>query len=470
MYTNLEFSLNSTLAVILLIFQRFSFRFRRLIGRSVDAPSYTEGVDLTGKITVITGANAGIGRETAVKLVSCGATVVLGCRDIQKGIEAAQQINNEISSLNPTIHPYAKNGKAIFMRLDLSDLSSVVEFSNKIKSDYPRVDILINNAGVNMTGMLSTGLEQLFQVNYLGHYLLIRCLQKHLCYYTDKDETNCPNVARIINLSSVMHHGGQPNFVASSTHSYTTLMAAKSSYYADSKLYMHFLTMEVNRRFDISKSYSLTQSPNSYSSFDNEKGLGSQAHSIRPIISLSVNPGAVRSDIWRDYPFQTIYNMIMKLIFLEVDEGCASSVYAATVETSIIRDYQQNLIATKDIGGRFIKRPDVPYIVPYQVSSCSSCTGSTSSNSCSTGGGCLAQEMLGVYEGCIFSGVSLPTHDEVIRSGLQDTSYGVTSSSTGTTMHPIIQAKQLWKYSGDLCYKILLKLGLPESEIKFLLE
>jgi len=186
---------------------------------------------------------------------------------------------------------------------------------------------------------------------------------------------------------------------------------------------MNYLTMGINRRMD---------------------SASADGKSHRPTVAISVNPGAVRSDIWRNYPFQRIYNMIMKLIFLEVEEGCASSVFAATVKLEALREYQQGLNNVPDIGGRFIQRADMPYAVPYKVK-----------------GNCLAHEVVGVHYGCYFSGVSLPTAQEVCASRPEV----LTEDAS-----PSRQATELWKYSSELCVKDLLANGLKESDIGFLLK
>ena len=421
MYSKFEFSLHSTLAIVLLLVDRWVNRLKKLFGIDFITPKYIEGVNLVDNVVVITGANIGIGRETALNLACCGATVVLGCRDIQKGMQAAKDINTHLRlTKTQREFPFSAKGRAVFMRLNLSELPSVFEFANKVKAEFPRVDILINNAGLNTGGTLSSGLEQLFQVNYLGHYLLVRCLQSHL---SATGGNNSPSCARVVNLSSVTHHTGQPDFKRSSTGTFTVAMKAKYSYYADSKLYMNYLTMGINHRMDCAS-------------------LG--GNSQRPAIAISVNPGAVRSDIWRNYPFQRIYSMIMKLIFLEVEEGCASSVFAATVKLDTLREYQQGLENASDVGGRFIQRADMPYVVPYNVV-----------------GSCLAHEVVGVHYGCYFSGMSLPTAQEVSASRVE---------VHAEDKSPSRQATELWKYSAELCVKDLLANGLKESDISFLLQ
>ena len=92
--------------------------------------------DLTGQVIIITGANTGIGLETAKEVAKAGATVVLACRDEKRGRDAAVVVNE------------VRAGSAQFLKLDLSDLSSVRLFVNEFKSKYNRLDILVNNAGV----------------------------------------------------------------------------------------------------------------------------------------------------------------------------------------------------------------------------------------------------------------------------------------------------------------------------------
>jgi len=93
--------------------------------------------NLTGKIAIVTGANTGIGKETAKQLVFMGAHVVIAARDKNKGKLAVEQI---ISS--------TKNQNVEFMKVDLSDLESVRKFAEEYKNKYQHLHILINNAGI----------------------------------------------------------------------------------------------------------------------------------------------------------------------------------------------------------------------------------------------------------------------------------------------------------------------------------
>ncbi|GAB3709470.1 oxidoreductase [Nocardiopsis oceani] len=131
--------------------------------------------DLSGKTAVITGANSGLGLETAKILARRGARVVLAVRDTAKGEEAAGEVQGETE----------------VRRLDLADLSSVREFADGWKGD---LDLLINNAGLMAIPESRTkdGFETQFGVNHLGHFALTNLLLEHV-------------TGRVVTVSSGMH-------------------------------------------------------------------------------------------------------------------------------------------------------------------------------------------------------------------------------------------------------------------------
>ena len=139
-----------------------------------------------GKTVVITGGNTGIGKETARILAWRKARVIIGCRDITKGLQAAAEIIENTGNRNVEVK-----------KLDLSLFKSVRKFAEEINEEEDRVDVLINNAGY-FGPYLSTvdGLENTIQVNYLSHFLLSRLL-------LDKLKSCSPS--RIINVSSEQH-------------------------------------------------------------------------------------------------------------------------------------------------------------------------------------------------------------------------------------------------------------------------
>ena len=149
---------------------------------------------LTGKTVIITGANTGIGLETAVDMAQRGARVILACRSAERGSAALEVVKKR-----------SKSEDVALVLLDLTSLQSVRDFAAKILKEEPRIDILINNAGVYLVPYSKTkdGFELTFQVNHLSHFLLTNLLLDRL--------KEAPS-ARIINVSSMGHQWGKINF------------------------------------------------------------------------------------------------------------------------------------------------------------------------------------------------------------------------------------------------------------------
>ncbi|KAM9773906.1 retinol dehydrogenase 13-like [Syngnathus typhle] len=149
---------------------------------------------LNGKTVIITGANTGIGKETAQELAKRGGRIIMGCRDMEKCEAAAKEIRG--NTLNP--HVYA-------CHLDLASMKSIREFADRIKEKEQRVDVLINNAGVMRCPAWKTedGFDMQFGVNHLGHFLLTNLL-------LDRLKESAPS--RVINLSSLAHLVGKIDF------------------------------------------------------------------------------------------------------------------------------------------------------------------------------------------------------------------------------------------------------------------
>ena len=158
---------------------------------------------LDGKTVVITGGNAGIGKETARELSKYfvdwsiqlsfsfifvsgkrGARVVIGSRNLEKSLKVAQDIRIE------------SGNEVIALTLDLASFASVRNFVKELSKHVEKIDILINNAGIMWLPEEKTvdGNEKQIQVNYLGHFLLTNLLLERM---------NKPS--RIINLSSLAH-------------------------------------------------------------------------------------------------------------------------------------------------------------------------------------------------------------------------------------------------------------------------
>ena len=150
--------------------------------------------DQTGKVTLVTGANSGIGYETARVLAQKGATVVMACRNLENANLAANQIRQ--------IHPA---GNIRVMELDLGDLESVRQCATNFQEHFERLDLLINNAGIMQPpyGKTAQGFETQFGVNHLGHFALTGLLLELI--------TQTPQ-SRVVTVSSIVHRFGKINF------------------------------------------------------------------------------------------------------------------------------------------------------------------------------------------------------------------------------------------------------------------
>lgn len=171
-------------------------------------------VNLDGKTIIITGANTGIGKETALDLAKRGGRIILACRDEKKANQARKDII--LQSGNTDVH---------YRHLDLASLKSVRRFAQHINEEEEKVHVLINNAGVMRCPFWKTedGFEMQFGVNHLGHFLLTNLLMAKL-------QSSSPS--RVVNVSSIAHERGKVDFEnLNSEKHYQTAEA-----YANSKL------------------------------------------------------------------------------------------------------------------------------------------------------------------------------------------------------------------------------------------
>lgn len=165
--------------------------------------------DQSGRVVIVTGANTGIGYETARPLALKGAKVILACRSREKGEVAARQIQAEIDATpnGETVGHGDANagGSAAFGELDLSSLDSVRLFAEGFLAQHDRLDLLINNAGVMIPPESQTadGFELQIGVNYFGHFALTARLLPLLM--------QTPG-SRVVTLSSLAARGGKIDF------------------------------------------------------------------------------------------------------------------------------------------------------------------------------------------------------------------------------------------------------------------
>jgi len=181
---------------------------------------------MENKIVLITGANSGIGKATAISLAEMGAHVVMMSRDMEKGEIARQEVMGA-----------SRSNQVDLMQCDLASMENIRGFSAQFKAKYPRLDILINNAGIFTDHRLETkdGFEYQIGVNHLGHFLLTSLL-------LDLMKDSAP--ARIINVSSAAHFGGKVDF--EDLHQTSKYSGWKA--YAQSKLANILFTYELAHR------------------------------------------------------------------------------------------------------------------------------------------------------------------------------------------------------------------------------
>jgi NAD(P)-dependent dehydrogenase (short-subunit alcohol dehydrogenase family) len=148
--------------------------------------------DLSGRLAVVTGANGGLGLETARALAAKGAHVVMAARNADKAASAEADIRATVPAASVEVHP-----------VDLASLESVRRFAADLVGDHPVVDILVNNAGVMGIPEQQTadGFEMQFGVNHLGHFALTALLLPALL---------AAPTARVVSVTSTARHFGRP--------------------------------------------------------------------------------------------------------------------------------------------------------------------------------------------------------------------------------------------------------------------
>ncbi|KAG6547808.1 hypothetical protein Mapa_010623 [Marchantia paleacea] len=229
------------------------------------------------KVAIVTGANTGIGRETALALAKQEMKVFLACRNVDKGREAVGYIQDAYPGADVEV-----------LHLDLMSMDSIRKCASEFKSRKLPLNILVNNAGLNPFGVFYTaeGIGGSAQVNYLGPYTFTRLLEEDLT-------RGAPS--RVVNVSSVRsRHSDVFNPVS-------FLNKFEEGLYARTKLANVLFTHEAQLRW---------------------QGQG--------IESSAVDPGAVWSDIWRDQIFsRPPLSWVMKALYSPTWDGAKPVIHAA---------------------------------------------------------------------------------------------------------------------------------------------
>jgi retinol dehydrogenase 12 len=233
--------------------------------------------DLEGRTFLVTGANTGIGKETARALAARGANVLLACRSHEKGRRAIDEIAGETG-----------NRRLELLALDLGDVASIRACAEAVLARDEPLHVLINNAGLaGSRGMTTSGFEIAFGTNHVGPFLLTSLLLERL-------RESAP--ARIVNVASGAHFSASGidfDTVRKPTRTITGMRE-----YSVSKLANVLHAQELGRRLDGTR-----------------------------VTAYSLHPGVIASDIWRKVPPPA--RAVMKRRMDSPENGARTSVYCA---------------------------------------------------------------------------------------------------------------------------------------------
>jgi len=251
-------------------------------GSSSTAEEVARDIRLDGKNVIITGANTGIGKETARVIAKMGANVFLACRDESKGNSAVQEIKSSTKSEN--VH---------FVELDLGSLESIRKFATSFNQRAIPLHILINNAGIMACPLGKTvdGFETQIGVNHFGHFLLTVSLLESL-------KRGAPS--RVVCLSSAAHKRGYFDFADINFEKRTYY---KFTAYSQSKLANLLFAREFNKRY-----------------------------SSEGIKAFSVHPGVIPTELTRHFSgvVNTLFRTVIGAFIKNIPQGAATSVFVAT--------------------------------------------------------------------------------------------------------------------------------------------
>ncbi|KAG8735049.1 hypothetical protein FRC11_003481 [Ceratobasidium sp. 423] len=263
--------------------------------------------NLRGRVLMVTGANRGIGFETAKQLYRLGGTVYLGVRSEENARRAIQRIRADVTS---------SDGQLKWLPLDLSTVGQARESAEVFLKMEDRLDVLVNNAclGDAPYGLNDDGIENMMAINHVGHYVLTTTLLDLMKRTSSRKGSD----VRIVNVSSTVHGAwgkktpisfsdpldlSKP-FPPKNPNTWSHILAR----YSRTKLANLLFTKELQRRLD-------------------DEGSG--------IIAVAVHPGYVATDAAREATAKMpilgwISDILVKLFFIDEAAGARNSVYAAS--------------------------------------------------------------------------------------------------------------------------------------------
>ena len=244
--------------------------------------------DQSGRIALVTGANSGLGLETARALAARGATVLLACRSLAKAEQAREEL----------LSAAASTGALDLLPLDLADLASVTAAAGTVAERYGRLDLLINNAGVMglPRSLTRDGFERQFGINHLGHFALTQALLPLLRGQPD---------ARVVTVTSGAQYFGR----------------------------IGFDDLQGERRYDRWQAYGQSKLANVMFALELQQRLDAEAAGVT---SLAAHPGVARTNLqpasvaasgsWAE----ALAYRLMTPLFQSAAQGALPQLHAAT--------------------------------------------------------------------------------------------------------------------------------------------
>ncbi|MEV0159633.1 NAD(P)-dependent dehydrogenase (short-subunit alcohol dehydrogenase family) [Nonomuraea fuscirosea] len=234
--------------------------------------------DQRGRVAIVTGANTGLGFETARMLAERGATVVMAVRNVEKGKEAAGRIEGDVA----------------VQALDLTSLDSIRTAAADLRAAHPRIDLLVNNAGVMYTPRQTTadGFELQFGTNHLGHFALTGLLLDRLLPVPG---------SRVVTVSSTGHR----------------IRAA-----------IHFDDLQWERSYSRTAAYGQSKLANLMFTYELQRRLAPHGTTI----AVAAHPGVSNTELARYTPaaFRLPLTWLAPLLTQNADMGALPTLRAAT--------------------------------------------------------------------------------------------------------------------------------------------
>jgi NAD(P)-dependent dehydrogenase (short-subunit alcohol dehydrogenase family) len=243
--------------------------------------------DQSGRVVVVTGSNTGIGYHAAAVLAYRGAHVVLAVRNLEKGNAALSRMVAASPGADVTLQA-----------LDLSSLDSVRTAADALRSAYPRIDLLINNAGVMYTPKQVTkdGFEMQFGTNHLGHFALTGLLLDHMLPVRG---------SRVVTVSSMGHR----------------IRAA-----------IHFDDLQWERRYDRIAAYGQSKLANLLFTYELQRRLSGRPAADKSTIAVAAHPGTSNTELARNLPriIRPMADVLGPVLFQSAAMGALPTLRAAT--------------------------------------------------------------------------------------------------------------------------------------------